>query len=307
MPLLIGGATTSAKHTAVKIAPAYAQPTVHVLDASRAVGVVSSLLEPERSARRFDADNRARAGAHARRVHASRQAQAAAAATPRRAARPAARSTGDADDARRRRRSSARACSTTCRSADLVPYIDWTLFFHAWELKGTYPGDLRRPARRRGGARAVRRRAGAARRIVDEQAARRARGVYGFWPAATRRRRHRALHRRSAHGGAAARFPMLRQQGRTPTGEPNRVRWPTSSRRVEQRRRRLPRRLRGDRRPRRRRAGRARSRPTTTTTTRSWSKALADRLAEAFAEYLHARARRDWGYGADETLVATTS
>ena len=57
LPLLIGGATTSREHTAVKIAPGYAQPTVHVLDASRAVGVVSNLLDPGRRAT-LDADNR---------------------------------------------------------------------------------------------------------------------------------------------------------------------------------------------------------------------------------------------------------
>ena len=67
LPLLIGGATTSTQHTAVKIAPEYAQPTVHVLDASRAVDVVSSLLNAERKPA-FDSDNRAEAGGAARAV-----------------------------------------------------------------------------------------------------------------------------------------------------------------------------------------------------------------------------------------------
>ena len=68
LPLLIGGATTSRQHTAVKIAPEYARPTVHVLDASRVVDVVSSLLERRRSAPAFDAANRDAAGDAARAV-----------------------------------------------------------------------------------------------------------------------------------------------------------------------------------------------------------------------------------------------
>ena len=71
VPLLIGGATTSPQHTAVKIAPEYHQSTVHVLDASRAVGVVASLLDPERK-RAFDAENQ-RLQAELREVHGRKQ------------------------------------------------------------------------------------------------------------------------------------------------------------------------------------------------------------------------------------------
>ena len=89
LPLLIGGATTSRQHTAVRIAPVYGRETVHVLDASRVVGVVSDLLDPVRR-ETLDADNRERAGAPAR---AARREGAAAAAAARRGPRepPAAR------------------------------------------------------------------------------------------------------------------------------------------------------------------------------------------------------------------------
>ena len=141
LPLLIGGATTSRQHTAVRIAPAYSQPVVHVLDASRVVGVVSDLLDPERRVR-LDAENRARPGAAARPA----RREGAQAAAPARAARAR---TGTAS----------RSTTCPCRSsparreveadlATLRDYIDWQFFFHAWELKGKFPAILDQPAAR---------------------------------------------------------------------------------------------------------------------------------------------------------------
>ena len=150
LPLLIGGATTSRQHTAVKIAPQYAQPVVHVLDASRAVGVVSTLLDRRSAARRSTRTNR--------------ESQEQLAGRPRAASKekpllPIAQARASAG-----RRSTAAGGRRRCPSFlgrrelddvpldELVPYIDWTFFFSAWELKGKLPGDPRRTrstARRR--------------------------------------------------------------------------------------------------------------------------------------------------------------
>ena len=135
MPLLIGGATTSAKHTAVKIAPAYSSATVHVLDASRSVGVVDRLLKPELRGG-FEAENRAEQKAAGRLVSPAADGQAGA----------VCRGGGAAIPDR---------LGSTCRSTrpaflgrrvlddypleKLVPLIDWSPFFMAWELKGKYP------------------------------------------------------------------------------------------------------------------------------------------------------------------------
>jgi 5-methyltetrahydrofolate--homocysteine methyltransferase len=138
LPLLIGGATTSRAHTAVKIAPGYTGPTIHVLDASRGVGVVSQLLSVERRGAYLD-----EVGAEYKRLRAeygSRDAE--------RVILPLA-------EARRRRLQldwsayePARPCTPGITAfddyplAELVPYIDWTPFFQAWELKGSYPAIL---------------------------------------------------------------------------------------------------------------------------------------------------------------------
>jgi len=135
LPLLIGGATTSRAHTAVKIAPGYTGPTIHVLDASRGVGVVSQLLSAERRGAYLD-----EVGVEYERLRAeygSRDAE--------RVILPLA-------EARRRSLRfdwDAYEPARPCRPGvtvlpdypleELVPYIDWTPFFQAWELKGSYP------------------------------------------------------------------------------------------------------------------------------------------------------------------------
>ena len=194
MPLLIGGATTSKQHTAVRIAPAYTGPTVHVLDASRVIGVVSDLFD---KARRpvFDKANRT--------LQDKLRAQHT---TAKRALLPL-------DEARDKRWAlgfndlptppftGTRVIQPTL--TELREYIDWTFFFHAWELKGKFPAILESPSH---GA-AARELFGHAKELLDEIAAKqwlRAKGVYGFWGA-------------RADGDDivldnGVRLPMLRQQ-----------------------------------------------------------------------------------------------
>jgi 5-methyltetrahydrofolate--homocysteine methyltransferase len=136
IPLLIGGATTSRVHTAVKIAPHFRKPVVHVLDASRAVGVVSQLKNPQ--TRPAFAEENHREQSKLRAAH-----------------KPAAQKLLALEEARRRKPpldwTSAhppRPAFTGVRAfpavplGEMVPYIDWSPFFHAWELRGTYPKIL---------------------------------------------------------------------------------------------------------------------------------------------------------------------
>jgi 5-methyltetrahydrofolate--homocysteine methyltransferase len=137
-PLLIGGATTSRVHTAVKIAPEYPAPVVHVLDASRGVTVVGALLSNEKR------------GAFLRQV-----GEEYTALRERHAGRTARTRLLTMDEARRTKYQVAWNAYAPPRPVspgihvlgeyplqELVPYIDWTPFFHAWELRGTYPGIL---------------------------------------------------------------------------------------------------------------------------------------------------------------------
>ncbi len=140
VPLLIGGATTSRAHTAVKIAPAYGQPVVHVLDASRAVGVVGRLASAELKPA-FADENRS-AQEKLREVHAA----------------PKSQKLRTIEEARRRRLqfdwsgyTPPRPSFTGVRAGgpvpleEIVPYIDWTPFFHVWELRGIYPRIFDQP------------------------------------------------------------------------------------------------------------------------------------------------------------------
>ena len=153
VPLLIGGATTSRQHTAVRIAPAYSHETVHVLDASRVIDVVSALLDPD-------------APRDARRARTASCRSGCASSTPRSSSGRCCRSTRrarnreqvDFDDLPAPPFTGARVVEPEL--AELVPFIDWQFFFHAWDLKGKFPAILEQP----GGARALRRRAGRARR-----------------------------------------------------------------------------------------------------------------------------------------------
>jgi 5-methyltetrahydrofolate--homocysteine methyltransferase len=172
LPLLIGGATTSRQHTAVRIAPAYSQPVVHVLDASRVVGVVSNLLDPARR-ERLDEENRADQE-RLRELHAEKE---------RKPLLPLARARENRlrvsfDDLPEPEFTGRRLVEPEL--ATLREYVDWQFFFHAWELKGKFPAILEQPAARElfDDAQTL------LDRIVDERLLT-ARGVFGFWPASS--------------------------------------------------------------------------------------------------------------------------
>src|SRR5258706_6084743 len=170
VPLLIGGATTSKLHTAVKIAPRYSEATVHVLDASRAVGVVSSLLSAERRADFIAATRHELAGLRER-----------AGTREDRVILPL-------EEARRRRPRldfspepppflGVRVLDDV-PLAQLEPLIDWTPFFATWELRGQYPKIIEEPR--------AKELFDDARKLLDEIIEKRllkARAVYGFWRA----------------------------------------------------------------------------------------------------------------------------
>ncbi len=170
LPLLIGGATTSKQHTAVRIAPAYSQPTVHVLDASRVVAAVAGLLDPARVAE-ADRENR-ELQERLREQHAERTRKPLLSIAAARENReivpfddlPAPPFTG-----------------TRTIEPDLVTireYVDWQFFFHAWELKGKFPAILERPEARELYDDAL----GLLEEIMRGELLQ-ARGVRGFWPA----------------------------------------------------------------------------------------------------------------------------
>ncbi len=136
-PLLIGGATTSRQHTGVKIAPQYEGPTIHVLDASRVVGVVSDLLDPKRR-EALDRKNR-EDQAKIRELFAYQQNRPM---LPLAVARENAfRSPWDALEIARAPFLGTRV-DLDVPLSDIVPYIDWTFFFAAWELRGKFPQIL---------------------------------------------------------------------------------------------------------------------------------------------------------------------
>jgi 5-methyltetrahydrofolate--homocysteine methyltransferase len=273
LPLLIGGATTSKQHTAVRIAPAYSQPTVHVLDASRVVATVSSLLDPGRIGD-FDRENR-ELQERLRAQHAERDRKpllpiAAARVNPQRvsfADLPQPPFTG-----------------TRIVEPDLptlVPFVDWQFFFHAWELKGKFPAILDRPEAKElyDDALALLEEIALAESLVP-------RGVYGYWPA-----------RSDGDDVALAdgtRFCFLRQQSDYGDSRPNRCLADYVA-------------PRGDT------LGAfavgihgagdlsARFEAEHDDYRSIMVKALADRLAEAFAEWLHAEARQGW-YAPDESF-----
>ena len=170
VPLLIGGATTSRQHTAVRIAPEYENETVHVLDASRVVDVVSQLLDPKRRVA-LDTENRA-LQERLREQHAEKV---------KRPLLPLADARGHAprlayDDLRPAPFAGTRAVEPAL--GDLVPYVDWQFFFHAWDLKGKFPAILDNAA-----ARELYDDAQAVLAELTSNSLLQARGVYGFWPA----------------------------------------------------------------------------------------------------------------------------
>jgi 5-methyltetrahydrofolate--homocysteine methyltransferase len=215
LPLLVGGATTSRQHTAVKVAPEYGNPTVHVLDASRVVGVVSALLDPDRRAA-LDVENRVDQE-RLRVLHAQRDAKPLLPLEVARARRtPVDWRAGDlaVPSFLGLRRIGSQPLE------ELVPAIDWTFFFHVWELKGKYPSILDHPEL----GEAARELYANGRELLDRIIRERllqARGVYGFWPAAADGD-DVVLFADEERDEELVRFPMLRQQADHQDDRPNR-------------------------------------------------------------------------------------
>ena len=280
LPLLIGGATTSVKHTAVKIAPAYSGTTVHVADASRAVEVVGSLLSPTHQADFTAAVRTEQEGARA--AFAAKREEPLV-PWPEAQARRLGTDWGSVDlpvpaftGARR----------LDVPLAEIVPFIDWTPFFHAWELKGVYPRILEHPA---WGA-AARDLFEAGKRLLDRivrERLLRARAVYGFFPA--------VAQGEDVVLQDGTRFPMLRQQRASgaatsllsladyvaPVGAGRQDHVGAFAVTAGLGLHELVRTFEADH----------------DDYGAILAKALSDRLAEALAEMLHARARREGGYG----------
>jgi 5-methyltetrahydrofolate--homocysteine methyltransferase len=142
VPLLIGGATTSREHTAVKIASAYGRPTVHVLDASRVVNVAANLLDP---VKRIELDRENRREQERLRVLHARKRQKPSYTFAQAQARKQAIAWRAEDIAKPPFLGLKKL--ERYPLAELVPFIDWTFFFHAWELRGTFPALLENPLR----------------------------------------------------------------------------------------------------------------------------------------------------------------
>jgi 5-methyltetrahydrofolate--homocysteine methyltransferase len=295
LPLLIGGATTSPQHTAVKIAPEYHRSTVHVLDASRAVGVVASLLDPARR-HAFDAGNRA-GQANLREVHGRKQQKPLLTYPAAIANRLVLDWRGYAPPvpAFLGRR------VLDVPLATLVPFIDWTFFFTAWELKGRFPQIFEHPDYGQT-ARELYDTARALLNQIIEEGSIRARGTYGFWPA-ERDGDDIVLFEDDTRTRERLRFNMLRQQAIIADHKPNRSLADFVAPRDSGRRDYL--------------GAFAVTAGLGAEELAHWFeaqqddyqsilvKAIADRLAEAFAEYLHQQARRDWGFGVAEQLSNT--
>jgi len=294
IPLLIGGATTSRPHTAVKIAPEYtSQPVVHVIDASRAVDVVSRLLSATNRAA-FDQEVKADQE-RVRQQHAGLKRRPLLAWPDATRNRLDLRST--ADDLAVPTFTGTQLVNATLES--IIPYIDWTFFFTAWELKGRFPAILDHPQY----GSAARELYDHGRRLLDRIVAERLltiRGVYGFWPAQSLA--DDIVVYEPSGDRERLRFNMLRQQEQQSDAHPNLsladfVAPKDSGLRDYLGAFAITAGIGAD--------------DLATVYERDLDdyhaimvKALADRLAEASAEWLHARARADWGYGADERLSA---
>jgi len=212
LPLLIGGATTSRQHTAVRIAPAYDGTTVHVLDASRVAGVVGDLLDSDR-AEALAVRNREEQE-RLREQHATKQRTPL---LPLAGAR-ANREQVSFDDLPVPDFSGVRTVQPDLTA--LRAMIDWQFLFLAWELKGKYPAILDEPV-----ARELYDDANALLDEIISGSQFQARGAYGFWPARSDGDDiviDPGPAAAAGAGGGSVRLPMLRQQTAKPAGRPNR-------------------------------------------------------------------------------------
>jgi 5-methyltetrahydrofolate--homocysteine methyltransferase len=297
LPLLIGGATTSRTHTAVKIAPRYSGPVVYVPDASRSVSVVQGLLSDSREKyiAQVRADYEKIREQHSRKagpgpLHAISEARRRGLQTDWRAYRPP------------RPRHPGVMALRDYPLAELVPYIDWSPFFQAWELSGAYPRILQDPVV----GETARKLFAEAQEMLGTLVREKwivAHGVMGFWPANRVNGDDIEIYADEARRDVRMTWHNLRQQNHKPEGRPNLCladfvapkesgvadwigAFAVSAGGFEERL--------------------ARFEAAHDDYNAVMLKVLADRLAEAFAECLHERARREfWGYAEGERLSAT--
>ena len=292
MPLLIGGATTSRAHTAVKIAPHYSEPVVHVLDASRAVPVTTSLLSEDGKAA-FVVQHRADYEA-LRKAHSAPKQQVVSIETARKRRTPIEWRAEDIPT----------PSFTGVRVLDNFPlatlrdFIDWSPFFHTWGLKGIYPRIFEHPEY---GAQA-RQIHTEANVLLDKMVAERliaARAVYGLFPA-NAVGDDVELYTDNTRTKVLQRFHFLRQQANREGSEPCR----SLADFIAPKETGLPDHI---------GAFAVTSgiclkelcdsyRAKNDDYNAIMAEAIADRLAEAFAECLHKRVREEWGYGRAEGL-----
>ena len=292
LPLLIGGATTSRAHTAVKIAPHYSEPVIHVLDASRAVPVTTSLLSDDGKAA-FVAQHRADYE-KLRRIHAQPRHKLVSLAAARANRTPIE---WRAEDIAVPERTGVHVIEDF-PLATLREYIDWTPLFHTWELRGIYPAIL---SHEKYGEQA-RQVFAEANALLDEIIAGKlltARGVVGLFEANSVGD-DVELYADEARTRVLERFHFLRQQTAVDRGEPSRSLGDFVAPKETELRdhlgcfavttgiglKELTAKYRGQ----------------NDDYNAIMAEAIADRLAEAFAECLHEQVRREWGYGRQEGL-----
>jgi len=296
IPLLIGGATTSQTHTAVKIAPNYEHPTIHVKDASRAVGVVQNLVSEGR--RVAYADQIAAEYEEVRAKHAGRRSSTMLS--------PLAKARANRTKIEWEEYAPPRPNVLGVKAFDDYPleeirdYIDWTFFFHSWQMKGSYPKIMDDPEK----GREARKLFDDAQNLLDRLIAEKwlkARAVIGLFPANALPNDDIEVYADESRKEVLKEFHFLRQQRAKPPGRPNRsladfvapketgledymgffaVTAGLGADEVSQR-----------------------FRDDNDDYNAIMVQALADRLSEAFAELMHERVRKEfWGYAADEQL-----
>ncbi len=296
IPLLIGGATTSKVHTAVKIAPNYSHPVIHVNDASRSVPVVSSLISKELRAQLFAdvAKEYERLREQNQRAHGQNKFISLAEARSNKAEI-------DWEAARITKPSFlGNKAFNDYPLETLVPYIDWTPFFHSWELKGSYPKILSDPARGEEAKKLFDDAQRMLKKIISEKWLR-ANGVVGFWPANSVSHDDIEVYTDDSRTQVKTVLHTLRQQTKKPEGQPNLALADFISPKgiadyiggfavstgfgIDEKVAAFER--------------------DHDDYSAIMLKALADRLAEAFAEHMHERVRKElWGYAKNETLSA---
>ena len=297
VPLLIGGATTSKKHTAVKIAPVYSAPTVHVLDASRGVNVVNSLLDEnlrEEYTEQITREYQRIREEHEKRARSSKL-------IPLLEARQNRLHTDWIQQEIVKPRKMGVHYFTSYSMAEIREWIDWTPFFWAWEMKGKYPAIFEHP---RYGQEA-RQLFEDAQRFLDDIINKNlltAQAALGFFPANTVGYDDIEVYSDESRQNLLGMVHTLRQQNRPPAGQPNLALADYIAPREENRLDYM--------------GFFAVTAGVGLDSIVShyekkhddyhgiMAKALADRLAEAFAELLHWRVRREfWGYAPDEHLT----